>query len=92
MDERFFPAIICFSRRRPEQAYLPLQWHIYWDSIKFFYQQIRAIQNIIGFSDHPFLLNDLVIMRFFEDASKLRSLELLEQFFGINIIVKAIIR
>jgi hypothetical protein len=50
----------------------------------FFYQQIRAIQDIMGFSGLPTLLNDLVIIRIFEPASKLRSLELLEQFFGIK--------
>lgn len=43
----------------------------------FFYQQIRAIQDIMGFSGLPFLLNDLVKIRIFEPASKLRSLELL---------------
>ena len=34
--------------------------------------------------DLPALLNDLVVIRIFEPASKLRSLELLEQFFGIR--------
>ena len=38
----------------------------------------------MGFSGLPFLLNDLVTIRIFEPASKLRSLELLEQFFGIK--------
>ncbi len=32
----------------------------------------------------PALLNDLVAIRIFEPASKLRSLELMEQFFGIS--------
>ena len=49
----------------------------------FFYQQIRAIQGMIKLDDLPALLNDLVTIRIFEPASKLRSLELLEQFFGI---------
>ena len=48
----------------------------------FFHNQIRAIQDMIKL-DLPALLNDLVAMRIFEPASKLRSLELIEQFFGI---------
>lgn len=39
---------------------------------------------MIGLSDLPALLNDLVTIRIFEPASKLRSLELLKQFFSIN--------
>ena len=49
----------------------------------FFYKQIRAIQDLIKLHDLPALLNDLVTIRIFEPASKLRSLELMEQFFGI---------
>lgn len=48
----------------------------------FFYQQISLIQEKMGFAELPSLLNDLVIIRIFEPASKLRSLELMEQFFG----------
>ena len=50
----------------------------------FFYRQISVIQDIMGFADLPLLLNDLVTMRIFEPASKLRSLDLMEQFFGIK--------
>lgn len=50
----------------------------------FFYQQINVIQDKMGFAELPRLLNDLVTMRIFEPASKLRSLELMEQFFGIK--------
>jgi transposase len=50
----------------------------------FFYQQICVIQDKMGFAGLPLLLNDLVIMRIFEPASKLRSLELMDQFFGIK--------
>jgi hypothetical protein len=50
----------------------------------FFYEQIRAIQNILKLNDLPSLLNDLVTIRIFEPASKLRSLELMKQYFGIN--------
>jgi transposase len=51
---------------------------------RFFYQQISALQYQIGLGDLPALLNDLVAIRIFEPASKLRSLELMEQFFGIG--------
>jgi transposase len=50
---------------------------------QFFYSQIRAIQEAIKLDDLPTVLNDLVTIRIFEPASKLRSLELLERFFGI---------
>ncbi len=50
----------------------------------FFYQQISVIQDKMGFTGLPLLLNDLVTMRIFEPASKLCSLELMEQFFGIK--------
>jgi transposase len=50
----------------------------------FFYDFIAVIQQQIGFGNvqQP-LLNDLVTMRIFEPASKLRSIELLENYFGI---------
>lgn len=50
----------------------------------FFYKQVREIQGKIGFDDLPVLLQDLVVIRLFEPASKLRSLELLKQYFDIN--------
>lgn len=50
----------------------------------FFYELIHSIQDKIGFGYLPLLLNDLVAIRIFEPASKLRSLELMEQFFGIE--------
>ena len=50
----------------------------------FFYKQVREIQGKIGFDDLPALLQDLVVIRLFEPASKLRSLELLKQYFDIN--------
>jgi len=50
---------------------------------RFFYDQIRAIQDMIKLDGLPSILNDLVAIRIFEPASKLRSLELMEQFFGV---------
>lgn len=49
----------------------------------FFYTLIHALQQLIKLDDLPALLNDLVTIRIFEPASKLRSLELMEQYFGI---------
>lgn len=50
----------------------------------FFYNQIVAILEMLKLDDLPALLKDLVTIRIFEPASKLRSLELLEQFFGVH--------
>ena len=50
----------------------------------YFYQQISSIQVKMGLDDLPALLNDLVISGIFEPASKLRSLELMEGYFGIR--------
>lgn len=49
----------------------------------YFYNQIRAVFQMMKLDDLPVLLNDLAIIRIFEPASKLRSLELLEQFFSV---------
>lgn len=50
----------------------------------FFYNQIMALLDRIGLGNLPALLKDLVTIRIFEPASKLRSLELMEQYFGIH--------
>lgn len=49
----------------------------------FFNNQISNLLDKIGFSDLPVLFKDLVTIRIFEPASKLRSLELMEHYFGI---------
>jgi transposase len=51
----------------------------------FFYDQMSYLQNLFGFKGlaHT-LLDDLVIIRILEPASKLRSIELLHQYFGIQ--------
>lgn len=51
---------------------------------RYFYEQIQFIQGKLGLDSLPPLLNDLVCMRIFQPASKLRSIELMEQFFGIS--------
>lgn len=51
----------------------------------FFYDVLRAIQYQLGYAlEVDALLNDLVVMRIFEPTSKLRSIELLESYFGIK--------
>jgi hypothetical protein len=50
----------------------------------FFYNQITALLDRIGLGNLPALLKDLVTIRIFEPASKLRSLELMGQYFGIH--------
>ena len=50
----------------------------------FFYKNMNLLHAELGLDFLPILLKDLVIIRIFEPASKLRSLELMEQFFGIK--------
>lgn len=50
-----------------------------------FYDTINKLQKQIGFHTVAhFLLNDLVCIRILEPASKLRSIELLAQYFGVQ--------
>lgn len=51
---------------------------------RFFYDTIHKLIDKIGLKNLPGILNDLVVIRIFEPASKLRSLELLEGYFGVN--------
>lgn len=51
---------------------------------RFFHQQIRMILDRMNLADLPCLLLDLVAIRIFEPASKLRSLELMEKYFGLQ--------
>jgi len=51
----------------------------------YLYDLIRAVQQQIGYTlELDILLNDLVVMRIFEPASKLRSIELMDTYFGIK--------
>lgn len=51
----------------------------------YLYDVIRAVQHQIGYAlDLDELLNDLVVMRVLEPASKLRSIELMDTYFGIK--------
>lgn len=48
----------------------------------FFCKQIHALLGLMRLDDLPALLKDLIAIRIFEPASKLRSLELMAQYFG----------
>src|SRR5690554_3016605 len=50
----------------------------------FFYKEINKILSAIGLEELAPLLKDLITIRIFEPASKLRSLELIERYFGIH--------
>lgn len=51
----------------------------------FLYDVLRGVQHLIGYTlTMDSLLCDLVVMRIFEPASKLRSIELMETYFGIR--------
>lgn len=51
----------------------------------YLYDVLRAVQHQIGYVLEPdTLLSDLVVMRIFEPTSKLRSIELMETYFGIK--------
>lgn len=51
----------------------------------YLYDVLRAVQYKLGYIiEVDTLLSDLVIMRIFEPASKLRSIELMESYFGIK--------
>lgn len=50
----------------------------------FLYEKINAVFKVIGFNKLERLLLDLVAMRIVEPASKLHSISLLRQFFGVS--------
>jgi len=50
----------------------------------YLYDVLRAIQHQIGYSLLDDLLNDFVVIRIVEPSSKLRSIELIETYFGIK--------
>lgn len=51
---------------------------------RFFYETIQMLIDSVGLKNLPKILRDLIVIRIFEPASKLRSLDLLEQFFGVK--------
>lgn len=75
-----------FEQTRPkEEAILVSQCRYIGIYYTYLYDVLRAVQHQIGYAlEVGTLLNDLVVMRTFEPASKLRSIELMETYFGIK--------
>lgn len=75
-----------FEETKPqEEAVLVSQCAYIGVYYTYLYDVLRAVQHQIGYAlELDTLLNDLVVMRIFEPASKLRSIELMEIYFGIK--------
>ena len=75
-----------FEATRPDQeAVLVSQCEYIGIYYTYLYDVVRAVQHQIGYAlEVDTLLNDLVVMRIFEPASKLRSIELMDTYFGIK--------
>jgi transposase len=75
-----------FEEDKPKQeAVLVSQCEYIGIYYTYLYDVLRAVQHQIGYTlEVDTLLNDLVVMRIFEPASKLRSIELMYTYFGIN--------
>lgn len=74
-----------FEDSKPkEEAVLVGQCEYVGTYYAYLYDVLRSVQHQIGYVMDPgTLLNDLVVMRIFEPASKLRSIELMATYFGI---------
>jgi len=75
-----------FEDAKPnEEAILMSQCEYQGIYYMYFYDAVRAIQYQLGYTlAVDALLNDLVVTRIFEPASKLRSIELMRSYFGIK--------
>lgn len=75
-----------FDEAKPrEEAVLISQCEYLGIYYTYLYDVLRAVQHQIGYAlAVDVLLNDLVVIRIFEPASKLRSIELMETYFGIR--------
>ncbi len=75
-----------FEDSKPkEEAVLVSQCEYVGIYYTYLYDVLRSVQHQIGYFINPdTLLNDLVVMRIFEPASKLRSIELMATYFGIT--------
>lgn len=78
--------LFLFEESKPlEDAILVSQCEFIGVYYTMLYDVLRAVQHQIGYGlMGDLLLNDLVVMRILEPASKLRSIELLETYFGIK--------
>lgn len=84
--EDYTKQLFLFDENKPnEQAILLSQCEYIGVYHLFTYDILKAVQYQIGYAlELDSLLNDLVIMRIFEPASKRRSVELIEAYFGIK--------
>lgn len=75
-----------FEEAKPkEEAVLVSQCEYIGIYYTYLYDVLRAVQHQIGYAlELDTLLNDLVLMRIVEPASKLRSIELMNTYFGIK--------
>jgi len=75
-----------FDEARPKEDFVLLsQCEYIGIYYTYLYDVLRAVQHQLGYAlEVDALLNDLVVMRIFEPASKLRSMELIEVYFGIK--------
>ena len=75
-----------FEETKPkEEAILLSQCQYIGIYYSYLYDVLRAVQHQIGYASKvDTLLNDLVLLRIVEPASKLRSIELMETYFGIK--------
>lgn len=75
-----------FEESKPkEEAVLVSQCEYIGIYYTYLYDVLRAVQHQIGYAlEIDTLLNDLVLMRILEPASKLRSVELMDSYFGIK--------
>jgi hypothetical protein len=74
-----------FNEAKPDNILYLSQSEFLGTYYSFLYETISAIQEQIGYGSllHP-LLHDLVVMRILEPASKLRSIDLMKQYFGLH--------
>ena len=78
--------LFLFEEAKPkEEAVLLNQCDYVGMYYTYVYDVLRAVQHQIGYAlEADTMLNDLVVIRIFEPASKLRSIELMETYFGIK--------
>ena len=88
LAEKWIKEHVCqlsiFPEDNPKHYLYPTHSTFIGVKYRFFYTQVHSILNLIKLDDLPALLKDLVAIRIFEPTSKLRSIELLEQYFGIK--------
>ncbi|GHV58176.1 MULTISPECIES: IS1634 family transposase [Hydrotalea] len=75
-----------FEDSKPgEEAVLVSQCEFIGIYLTYLYDVLRAVQHQIGYTlEADALLNDFVVIRIVEPGSKLRSIELIESYFGIK--------